>query len=256
MIFIRSFSSEWLKTRRTAASWMVIAGSLLIPAIMLLARFINHERLLQESVSPTMWNDLISGCWQFMAIFLLPMGVILATSLITQNEFRNNTWKQLHTTPQHLAVIFVAKLSVILVMLVQFFVLYNIGIYLAGIIPGLFYNDVHWPVQDYPLQEVLMLNAKYFACCLPIVALQFLVSLLVRNFLIPLGIGIGLLISALIALQWEYGYIHPYVYNAMSFMRSMSQEPPEINLTAWACAYFFVIITAAFVLYAGKKEKA
>ena len=38
--------------------------------------------------------------WEFMGFFLLPIGVILTTSLVTQLEFRSNTWKQLHTTPQ------------------------------------------------------------------------------------------------------------------------------------------------------------
>ena len=29
----------------------------------------------------------------------LPLGAILSTSLITQIEYKNNTWKQLHTLP-------------------------------------------------------------------------------------------------------------------------------------------------------------
>lgn len=256
MIFLRSFSSEWLKTRRTASAWMVTAGSLLIPVIILFARIIYHERLARENASPTMWNDLMNNCWQFMAVFLLPMGVILATSLITQNEFRNNTWKQLHTTPQHPAVIFTAKLSVILVMLVQFFVLYNIGMYLAGILPGLFYSDVPAPVQAYPFKEVLLTNAEYFVCCLPVVALQFLISLLFRNFMIPLGVGIGLLISGLIALKWEYGFIHPYAYNALAYVSSLTDEIPRANIVNWAGVYFFIFIAAAFVLYSSKREKA
>jgi hypothetical protein len=256
MLFFRSFSSEWLKTRRTAASWMVIAGSLLIPVIILFARLLYPERLARENASPAMWHELMSNCWQFMAIFLLPMGVILATSLITQNEFRNNTWKQLHTTPQHPAVIFTAKLSVIIVMLAQFFLLYNIGIYFAGIVPGLFYSDVPWPAQPYPLYDVLLLNANYFVCCLPVVALQFLVSLQFRNFMIPLSAGIGLLISALIALQWEYGYIHPYAYSGLAFLHAASDAAAPVNTTAWAAVYFFAFIAAAFVLYSSKKEKA
>lgn len=52
--------------------------------------------------------------------FLLPMGLILATSLITQMEFRNNTWKQLHTTPQKYSTIFTAKFIVIIGLTLQF----------------------------------------------------------------------------------------------------------------------------------------
>lgn len=256
MMFIHSFSSEWLKTRRTAASWMVVAGALLIPVIILIARLVHHEELAAANAAPGMWNQLMDQCWQFMATFLLPMGVILATSLITQNEFRNNTWKQLHSTPQELWTIFAAKLSVIVVMLLQFFILYNIGIYLAGVIPGLFFSDVAWPAQSYPLADVVVINAKYFTCCLPVIALQFLISLQFRNFLIPLGVGIALLISALIALSWEYGYVHPYTYTGLQFLSTVSGEPSRVNVPLWAAAYATVIIAMAFTLYVRKREKA
>lgn len=256
MIFIHSFSSEWLKTRRTASSWLVILGALLIPFIILIARIVQSENLAAANASDHMWDSLFGNCWQFMATFLLPMGVILVTSLITQNEFRNNTWKQLHATPQHLSVIFFAKLSVIVVMLLQFFVIYNIGIYLAGIVPGFFFSDVAWPVQDYPLAEVITTNATYFLCCLPVVALQYLISIQFKNFLIPLGTGIALLISALIALSWKYAHLHPYSYSALNFIAPMGNEAPRANVNAWSAGYFLLITVTAYVLYLMKKEKA
>jgi hypothetical protein len=256
MIFIHSFSSEWLKTRRTAAAWLVILGALFIPVILLIARVVQSEALYEENTSALFWNGLIHRCWQFMAIFLLPMGVILATSLITQNEFRNNTWKQLHATPQSLHVIFFAKLSVIVVMLLQFFVLFNAGIYLAGIVPGLFFADVPWPVQPFPLSDVITTTASYFLSCLPVVALQFLISMQFRNFLIPLGTGIALLISALIALSWRYSYLHPYSYSGLQFIGTEQDEAPHTNIAAWSLGYFLIITAAAYVLYLTKREKA
>ena len=191
-----------------------------------------------------------------MATFLLPMGVILATSLITQNEFRNNTWKQIHATPQHLSVIFFAKLSVIIVMLLQFFVIYNIGIYLAGVVPGLFYSDVAWPTQDYPFADMIRTNATYFLSSLPVVAVQYLISMQFKNFLIPLGTGIALLISALVALSWKYAYLHPYSYSGLTLITGMGDEEPPVNASMWALGYFALITTCAYILYIMKKEKA
>src|ERR1043165_2667267 len=98
--FIQSYRSEWLKKKRTAGALLVIAGGFLIPTIMLIARIAHSENLWEKNTSGDFWNRLMQNCWQFMGILLLPMGVILVTSLITQNEFRNNTWKQVHTTPQ------------------------------------------------------------------------------------------------------------------------------------------------------------
>ncbi|HTF05677.1 MAG TPA: ABC transporter permease [Bacteroidia bacterium] len=254
-IFFRSLLSEWLKKKRTAGSWLVILGGFFIPVIFLIARIVQSEDLYESNTSTEMWDHLIMNCWQFMAIFLLPMGVILTTSLVTQNEFRNNTWKQVHTTPQHFSVVYFSKLIVILIMLAQFFILFNVGIYLAGIIPGFFFADIPFPVQPYPFWPSLQLNAQYFVCCLPIVGLQYLLSLHFRNFLLPLGAGIALLIAALIGLQWKYGYVIPYSYSGLQFLSKNQGVPPTVNIAAWSTGYFLLFIIAGYFLYTGKREK-
>src|ERR1700689_2206816 len=100
--FLHSFQGEWLKKRRSAAGWLTVAGALLVPVIILIARFIDGGGLATVNRSARLWESLYDRSWQFMGFFLLPMGVVLATSLITQLEFRNNAWKQVCTTPQTL----------------------------------------------------------------------------------------------------------------------------------------------------------
>lgn len=254
--FVNSFRSEWLKKKRTAGAILVIAGGFLIPGILLIARFANSEDLWEENTSGNMWNQYLEAHWQFMAIFLLPMGVILVTSLITQNEFRNNTWKQVHTTPQSFTTVYFAKLAVILTMLVQFFVLFNIGIYLVGVVPGLFYADIPYPIQDFPIMTVLRFSAGFFLACLPIVAMQYLLSLKFQNFLIPIGGGIALLIASMIGFNWEHGYTLPYSYSGMKFISMQTGMAPAVNIKAWAIGWFVLLIVVGYVLYIRKKEKS
>ncbi len=254
--FLNSYRSEWLKKKRTAGAVLVIAGGFLIPTIMLIARFANSENLWEENTSGEMWNQYIEAHWQFMAIFLLPMGVILVTSLITQNEFRNNTWKQVHTTPQSFTTVYFAKLAVILTMLLQFFILFNIGIYLVGVLPGLFYADIPYPIEAFPFMRMLRFSAGFFIACLPIVALQYLLSLKFQNFLLPLGAGIALLIASLIGLNWEHGYTIPYSYSGLKFISMQTGMPPAANIKLWAIGYFVLLILAGYVLYIRKKEKS
>jgi hypothetical protein len=196
--------------------------------------------------------------WQLMAIFLLPMGVILATSLITQIEFKNNTWKQLHTTPQRLSTIFWGKLSVIVLMMLQFFILFNVGIFLSGVIPSWILSNVDYPKEAFPLLLYLKSSGYFFVDCLPIVALQYLISLQFRNFMVPLGVGIGVLLAALFAVEWEYGYILPYTYCPYNFflLRGADVKATQhVNIHAWALGYFTVFTLISYVLYLTKKEK-
>lgn len=254
MTFIYSFQSEWLKRKRTAASTLVIIGGFFIPLIMFLSRFNDFKAMAKLNASDHLWTYLYSKSWQFMSLFLLPMGVILATSLITQLEYRNNSWKQLHTSPQRFSSIFVAKLSVILLMLFQFFVLFNIGIYLAGVLPAVFFKSVDFPKQAFTLDLLISHNAKYMLFSLPIVAIQYLVSLQFKNFLVPIGIGVGLLMASLIALNWKYGYIIPYTYCGYGFLGSNGLKPGS-NIYFWSTGYFVGFVALAYILYLKKKEK-
>jgi lantibiotic transport system permease protein len=118
--YIHSLQSEWIKTRRSTASWLVIIGGFFIPLIVIAIRLIKSSRLPAIYKAADFWERTFVQNWQVMAFFLLPMGVILATSLITQLEYKNNTWKQLHATPQLFSIIFFAKLTVIILMMLLF----------------------------------------------------------------------------------------------------------------------------------------
>ena len=165
--FVASYQSEWLKTKRSLAAWLVVLGGFFIPFILFWARVLYPDKLRKEVLSPTYWEELLGQSWQFMAIFMLPMGLVLATSLLTQMEFRNNTWKQLHTTPQSYTTIFVAKLGVLLTMLFQFFILFNLGMYLSGILPPLV-RGISLPKQAFPWEVYLKTSGHFWINCLPI----------------------------------------------------------------------------------------
>jgi len=254
-MFIDSLGSEWLKRKRTAAAWLVIIGGFFIPLLILFARLYESEGLAAANQNPKFWEIQYTRCWEFMGFFLLPLGVILATSLVTQLEFRNNTWKQLFTTPQSLTNIFVAKLSVILIMLVQFFLLFNIGIYLTGVLPCLFFSNVHYPSEPFPFGLFLKGSGQFFLDALPILALQYLVSLRFRNFLVPLGVGLGLYVASFIAVHWKYGYWIPYTYCYYNFLGKRSPLPATISIQAWALCYFVVLTVLSYILYISRKVK-
>jgi len=254
MNFADSFSSEWLKKKRSASSFLIIAGAALIPLLVIVARMDDAGSLAAANRLPRIWEMLYGRCWQFMGLFLLPMGVILVTSLITQIEFRNNAWKQLCTTPQPLTIIFLAKLAVILVMLLEFFLLFNSGIWLTGVVPGLFFGRVSYPAEAFPFRIFLYGNGRFLLDCLPIVALQYLISLRWKNFLIPLGAGLGLYVASMAAVHWRYGYEVPYTYCAYESLGPRALKK-GIDIHWWAAGYSAGLIILAYILYITRKEK-
>lgn len=258
MTFINSFQSEWLKKKRSLASWLVVAGAFFTPSIILLSRIKNADKLSALYAADDFWQKLWNQTWESMAVFLLPVGIILAAGLITQIEYKNNAWKQLHTTPQRFTTIFFAKFLVILIMLVEVFVLFNVGIYLSAIIPAMLFSSVPYPTAPIPFWDFLHANFNFFLDCLPILALQYLISLQFKNFLVPVGAGFAIWFLGVGMLAWDYSYILPYNHGTIDFLMSSNQfnrKIPPINIQLLAVIYFVVITAAGYILYITKKEK-
>ena len=201
------------------------------------------------------WTLHFNQLWESMAFFLLPMGVILASSLITQIEYKNNTWKQLHTTPQSYTTVYFAKISVILLRMVQFFVFFNIGILISGLLPGIIHaGQLPFLKYSLPMEHILKANGTFFLTCMPIIALQYLMGLRFKNFIAPVGIGLALLIGSLIGISWEHNYLLPYLYTALNYF-SLSGVGTTFNLYAWSAGYFVVFMLLGYLLYITRKEK-
>lgn len=248
MKFIYSIQSEWLKTRRSAASWLCLAGGLFIPFIYTLASFVRGIHINQ--MGPDMWRQWFNEQWQAMGGFLLPMGIILTVSLVLQIEYRNNTWKQVFAGPQSYALIFFSKFSVLLLRLLQFFLYFNLGIFISGILPSLILAG-HLPTGAVPWTHFLKGNGWYLLTSLPVLAFQFFLSLNFRNFMIPLGSGIALFTATLIGFGWKYIGLSPFVGVAYSLI----QLPFPDWLPAAALAHFAFFMALAFLWFTQWKER-
>ena len=252
-MFIRSLESELLKTKRSSAAWLTIFGGLLLPAIFLLANLMSHT----PGAIPIehVWEKHFLRVWQNMALFLLPIGVILVSSLLTQIEYINNTWKQLHTTPQSLNTIFFAKIFVILISILRFFILFNIGILLSGFVTGLIYDDIPFLKQGIPFLFLFKTNIKFFICCLPIVSLQYLLGMHIKNYVVPIGIGMSIFISSLIGYSWKYVFLLPYNYCGLNFFSITDHTATKFNIYMYSLFFFIFFLFINYILYLKKIKK-
>ncbi len=250
MKLIYSLQSEWLKTKRSAASWLCLIGGFFIPLIYLLYFLIKHKSIISTGNDGSVWEMHFQMLLRNMKAFLLPMGVIMASSLITQMEYKNNTWKQLCTTPQSMTTIFIAKFMVIVLMTIKFFLFFTIGVLISGYVPCLIVNG-ELPKESLPYMYLIEENFKVFVLCLPIIAIQYLISLNFKNFLVPVGIGLVGLIGTMIGSSWEKIFISPY---AFVFLDAIS-NPSNIHIYKVSLVHFVIITGISYWLFLTKKEK-
>jgi len=248
--FLSSIQSEWLKTKNSAASWLCVIGGFLIPLLYCINFFRTGKSINKEFNTP-IWQIYLRELWMNMSFFLLPIGVMLAASLIAQVEFRNNSWKQLNVTPQKYSTIYGAKLFVLLLMVLKFFLFFNIGVVLSAVIPCLVL-DHRFPDQPIPWMHFLKINSYYLLSCMPIVTLQYIISFRLKNFIAPLGIGLAGVIITLIAFKWKYVYFSPYVYS-MLYARQGSAVADTVIF--YSVIYSLLFAIAGYGIYVFQKIK-
>ncbi|MFL6247378.1 MAG: ABC transporter permease [Thermoanaerobaculia bacterium] len=256
--FLDAFHSEWLKRKRSFASSLVIAGSLFTPVVVAVVRLIHHRGLPAIYAANSFWQSMTRACWESMAVFFLPLGTILAVSLIVQIEFKSNAWKQVHALPLSTPVIFLSKLGVILVMLVQFLFLFNAGIYVSGMIPHWLVPGVPHPKGNFWSLPLLRENALYFVDCLPIVAAQYLMALRSNNFLVPIGIGFMAWIGAVAAVSSKLAIWWPYSYTIIHYLQGTPKGARFASydeLHYLAAGVFILLTIVSYTLFITKSER-
>jgi lantibiotic transport system permease protein len=258
VLLVHSVRSEWLKQKRSLTSWLVVGAAFFIPTLILVVRLVRPTGLPEIYRAAGFWERLWTQSWESMSVFIMPLVIMLGASLIAQLEFRNNTWKQVHATPQPFATIYVAKLLIILAMVVQLFAWFNVAIYVSGMIPALVFARVDVPASPIPYALFLRQNASFFIDVLPIVGLQYLLALRFRNFMVPMGVGMVIWITAIGALPWEYNYLIPYGHAVIDYtmtVQSRVSHALPAPAPVIASCYFAVFVVIGYVLYAYKGDK-
>lgn len=256
MEFYRIFKAEWLKKKGSMAHWLVIAGGFFVPMVHMLTYFFYPERLLMlHQADNPFWQLVFQRSWNLMSVVFLPMGIVIAVSMLCQLEFRNNAWKQVYATPVRFSSVFFAKLMVILVMLGQLIILFNLGMVLAVMIPPLIHSSL--PLPNYPIEITYFIRANviYFLMCMPMVLLQFGLGLYFKNFVIPLGVGLVLVVLGMAAISWEYHYLIPSLYPFLHFMSSVNNGLKLYNLMNWAAGYSLLFFVFSYISYRFNPQK-
>lgn len=252
----RVLQAEWLKQRGSLASWLVIVGALFTPLVILVARLVYDKDLEKTYRSPRFWENNWMNQWESMAMLLIPMGIVLAASLVTQLEYRNNTWKQWHVTPFNLLDLFSAKYFALILLTLQFLLLFNILIWLSSMAVPLVKPKVPFPGEPLPWRFILLQNIHYFVHFLPMIALQFTLGLLFRNFLVAIGIGILLWVASIATLTWAYSYLIPYAHGSLYFLKTSGRIQPKADLVAWSLGYFVLFTIVGYLCYRFRNEKS
>src|SRR5687768_16007463 len=121
MNLLISLRSEILKTKRTASFYLTIAAAAFGPLMTLLDIMIDEG--IPAGERNIFFTKLFIEKFQMTGLLALPIFMILVCTLLPQIEYKNNTWKQVLTSPKTKGDVFLAKFISIQLLVLLFFII-------------------------------------------------------------------------------------------------------------------------------------
>jgi lantibiotic transport system permease protein len=232
MNLLISLRSELLKTKRTASFYFTLIGAAVIPFTFLLNVLLDGI----EETRKDPLNAIFKLGAEMNGLVIFPIFVVLVCTLMPQIEYRNNTWKQVLTSPQTKANVFLAKFLNIH-FLILLFLTANLLFMLVAIVAAHFI-DPTLDLLSQPLNKYRVLTnmGNAYLTTLGICAIQFWLGLRFRNFIVPIAVGLALwLTGTLMALEYHSSFADYFPYSFHIF--SIDPEfKPRLDQVAWSSA--------------------
>jgi hypothetical protein len=250
MNFLISFRSEFLKTKRTASWYLVFSLAFLVSAIFVLTVTGN-----KPTAGINLWTAVFTEEFKSLNLLVLPMFTILICTLLPQIEYRNTTWKQVMTSPQHRVGVYLSKFLLLQVLLVLFLLLFLTGSGFYTMLIGmghptmkLFNSSLQW--------DFLLTNGvRTYLSVLSVSALQFVFGLTMKNFVAPIVSGFILWLTGnllLFEMHSPLAHFFPYSFSAMVvFPRYDNLFPQILGLSV---CWSIVLLFAGYFVFAKIKS--
>jgi hypothetical protein len=245
--------SEMLKTRRTAALYLTGVVAAMLPLIYLFDFATDDSDAAPYKADP--WQLFFLEGWKGINFVILTLFVILICTLLAQLEFRNNTWKQVLASPVPTGHVFLSKFLSVQLLIVLFLVVFNTLMIASA--TSLHFLSTQLPFLDhhFDIRNWLLMNGNTYLAVLPISVLQFWLSLRFRNFIVPIGIGLGLWLAAIMAVfEFHASSLHlfPYTYPVLHMVPKFKDQMPLVQASAVVYTALFLLL--AFADFNGRKK--
>lgn len=243
--YLSNTKNEVIKLKRTFAFWLTIISALIFPLLFFIIYLVKHAKLIPDvGVNP--WDKFMANQVENAIPALVPMFIVLITSLIIQVEHKSSGIKHLFSLPIPKWSVYFSKLSIVLFSIITTYVYFFIAILVFGSLLGLIHSDLGFlDFQPDYFKYIKMLGISFVAS-LGIVGIQFWLSFRVKNFIVPLAIGMTFFVIGLIASQAPESIYFPYSFNVLSI--SLGDKMPLTfgisTVTVYSISCF--LITAIF----------
>lgn len=250
--FILSLQSEFYKSRKTLGFWSAILLPLILMLLVSIGFFLKADKMAMLPPK-AVWLQFFIIPMGIMGSLLLPIFIIFICYSVNSIEHKSDTWKTLFTLPIAKWSIYSAKflyavfLIFVTLMLFATFT-WAFGNLLGIIQPKLKFSGYHME------KELFQIYFKLFLASLGIISLQFLMSLIWKDFMKPMGIGFVAFITGVILVQaakWEYAYTFPYSQPLLAIIGTGKKAKSDLGFEIFTTDVLYSLGTAIVIFIIG-----
>lgn len=241
-LFLSSVRCEQLKCKGTLI-WPAFLLIPLIPILLGTGNYLGNLEILSAE-----WYSLWTQVSLFYATFFFPPLIGAYCAFLWRYENFNHNRNTLFSRPVSYAMIYLSKLSMVLLLTVLtqlWFALLFLG---AGIISGL---SLPFPSQ------LLFWIGRALPGAFVIASLQFLIASFIQNFALPIALGLFGGVTGLLAANMKAGFLWPYSQMLLGMNSNQSEDllAGRQELFFLSCfLYLILFILAGIALIQFRKE--
>lgn len=251
-MLLNALKAEYIKTKASGLKWLLLGASLFIPLIgFLINLFVDEVFLGKSPVNP--WMDFIQNSFSGFAPFFYPLLCVLIVVRMAQFEHKADAWKLLETQPvpkwalyfsKWIMALVVALLSLLLVLLFSVIAVYILSI--AKPIPEYKTSSFEWT-------NALWLVVRIWISGLGLMAIQYMLSVLVSNFVTPFIVGLIATIAGSIMVGFQVLIWWPYAAPSLSAASAKTTSAFLLPTESMSILFMMLFLFIGFRMFVYKK---
>lgn len=239
MTIATTIQSELLKTKRTASLYLTFIAGAFGPLMSMLELLLDGVKAEERQVILT---KIFTSKFEATGFLLFPMFTILICTLLPQIEYKNNAWKQVLTSPQSKANIFIAKFVNVHLLIFLFLIANQLCMLIVAVVLHFAQPSLNVLGQSLDGASAFSTVANSYVTILAMSALQFWMGLRFRNFILPIAVGISCwFIGSLMVMEWKPGFerYFPYSFHVYSSIHNIKEQVEEVK---WTSVYYTAVV--------------
>ncbi|HHY61004.1 MAG TPA: ABC transporter permease subunit [Clostridia bacterium] len=197
---------ELLKLKGSKIWWIIT----LAPALMVWQGLMNLKRYydLFTGDGQSIWQALYTQSMLFYAVILFPLIISLVMTFTARLEHAHRGWQQYLSLPVKRQRVFLIKFLVAALLVFLNVITFIFTMLMAGLSLGI--------EEEIPGQILLVRPLGLYLAALPMMAVLYVVSLRFAQLAVPLGLGIGLSLPAILVANTRFWFVYPWTYPIMA----------------------------------------